>query len=73
MKFTVDRIEGDKVVLLLRNDERQQLVIPTEELPPGIHEGAILQATFTVDKEEEDAARDRVRKLINRLVEKGKA
>lgn len=72
MKFTVDRIEGDgKAVLLLRGDESQQLVVPLAALPGGVHEGAILSAELTVDREEEDAARDRVKKLIDHLVEKG--
>lgn len=72
LKFTVDRIEGDRAVLLLRGDERQQLVVPLADLPAGARESSILRAELSLDPGEEDAARERVKKLLGRLVEKGR-
>jgi hypothetical protein len=43
----VDRIEGDRTVLLCGKDGREKLTVPTRLLPTGTGEGAALDLAFT--------------------------
>lgn len=45
-KYTLDRFEGDLAVLLLRDDESIEKVIPMSKLGKKFHEGDILLVTF---------------------------
>ena len=69
MKVTVDRIENDKAVMLIRPDERDSFVIPIEYLPE-VKEGDILNIQFEKDEKEREEAEKRVGNLLNRLKNK---
>jgi hypothetical protein len=76
--YTLDRIEGDKAVLLLRSNEQEEKVVDKEKVMPS-KEGDILEETLSEDeevvsykvleKETEEAkkkANDLLRKLRNK-------
>ena len=69
MKATVDRFEEDQAVILLRDDERVQLVIPRALLPP-LEEGDILELTIERDEQATREAEDRALGILKRLKEK---
>ena len=69
MKVTVDRIENDKAVMLIRPDERENFVIPIQYLPE-VEEGDILNIHFEKDEEEREKAEKRVGDLLNKLKNK---
>jgi hypothetical protein len=55
-KVTLDRIEDDIAVLLVRDEEKIKINIPLFLLPPESREGDILDITIDKDmKETEDA------------------
>jgi hypothetical protein len=70
VKVTVDRLEGDMAVLLLRNDERIKFNLPINLLPEGVHEGDILDISITIDEGATDESKSRVSSLIERLKSK---
>lgn len=51
VKYTLDRFEGEKAVLLLREDEMVEKVIKREHLPEEAKEGDILDLLFNEDGE----------------------
>ncbi|ACL16893.1 DUF3006 domain-containing protein [Methanosphaerula palustris] len=69
MKATVDRFEEDQAVLLLRDDERVQLVIPRALLPP-LDEGDILEITIERNEPATREAEERALEILKRLKEK---
>lgn len=48
----VDRIEGDRAVLLCGEDGREKLTIPARLLPPGTREGAAFDLSLTAAPED---------------------
>ncbi len=70
MKATIDRIEDDIAVLLVRTDETIHLDIPMSLMPEGCQEGDILDIEITRDRESTEEARERVAKLIEKLKKK---
>lgn len=75
-KYTVDRFEGGMAVLLQRDDETIEKVVPKEALGPRIAEGDILHVTFNDNgevikseflKEETEEARQRSARLLKKL------
>jgi len=70
MKVTVDRFEGETAVLLVRSEEKQQILFP-RELLPGVEEGDIFEITATREIQETEEARERVSSLIEKLRQKG--
>lgn len=70
MKFlaTVDRIEGELAVLLVRPDESAQILWPICALPEGAVEGAILDISVQVTEAETEAAAERVQSLLDKLL-----
>jgi len=69
IKATVDRIEGEVAVLLLRDDETVKFNLPAVFLA-GIKEGDIVDITITKDIETTREARERVSALIEKLKKK---
>lgn len=69
MKATVDRFEEDLAVIVLRDDERVQLVIPRALLPP-LDEGDILEITIERDEPATREAEERAIGILKRLKEK---
>ena len=70
MKATLDRIEGEMAVLLVRNGESIRLNIPVALLPEGCKEGDILDISITRDEKETEESKARVSSMIERLKEK---
>lgn len=70
MKATLDRIEGSKAVLLIRDEERIKVDLPIELLPAGSKEGDILDITIQRDEKATGDARIRTSDLIERLKRK---
>lgn len=69
MKVTVDRFEGDIAVLLVRPEEKHQILMPRALLPAD-KEGDILEITVVRNEQETDLARERVSSLIEKLRKK---
>ena len=67
---TVDRIEGELAVLLLRGDARVTFNLPVVYLA-GINEGDIVTIAITKDDAATDEAKERVMSLIEKLKGKG--
>ncbi|MFB3766449.1 MAG: DUF3006 domain-containing protein [Methanotrichaceae archaeon] len=70
MKATLDRIEGEMAVILVRNDESTRLNIPVVMLPEGSQEGDILDISITRDEKETEDSKARVSSMIERLKKK---
>ena len=70
MKATIDRIENDWAVLLLREDESIEFELPVCMLPCGCNEGDILDINITRDVEATKEAEERVSGLIEKLQKK---
>jgi hypothetical protein len=68
--LTVDRIEEYKAVLLVRPDEERSILWPVADLPPDCKEGDILRVTVEVSQSETEAAGERVKSLLHRLLNK---
>ncbi|WP_053366533.1 DUF3006 domain-containing protein [Bacillus sp. FJAT-27245] len=75
-KFTVDRFEGNKAILLKRDDENIELILSKSMLPGSVVEGDILLITLKEDgrvskvehlKAETQKARIRALELLNKL------
>jgi hypothetical protein len=63
----VDRIEGDKAVLLTGENEEHTIVIPAEYLPEGAGSGSVLTIDLHCEPESTAQARNEVSDLIQRL------
>jgi hypothetical protein len=71
-KVTLDRIEEDIAVLLVRDEEIVKVNIPFTFLPVESREGDILDITIVRDVQENDAAKERVTRLLEKLQKKNK-
>ena len=71
MKAVVDRIEGDRAVLLF-GDEEIKVDFPLVLLPAGVNEGSIIQATFQLDHVSESQQREKISDLLEKLKDKNK-
>lgn len=78
-KYTLDRFEGEKAVLLYRGDESIELVTPKENLPQEAKEGDVLSLDVSIDgkvisaevlTEETENARVSAKNLLDRLRKK---
>ena len=67
---TIDRIEGELAVLLLRGDKKVKFNFPLVFLA-GIKEGDIVTIAITKDVVSTDEAKERVMSLIEKLKRKG--
>jgi hypothetical protein len=74
LRAEIDRIEdGEVAVLLVGDDGKTQVDVPVSLLPEGASDGDHLRITITLDKESRDAASARVKRLQDKLAEKGGA
>lgn len=71
--LTLDRIEEDTAVLLVRPDEERSIMWPVADLPSYCKEGDILSVSIEVSQSETEAARERVESLLTRLLSKTQA
>ena len=71
-KVTLDRIEENIAVLLVRDEETIKINIPLTLLPSGSKEGDILDIAITRDVQETEATKERVSTLLEKLKKKNK-
>jgi len=71
-KVTLDRIEENIAVLLVRDDEAIKIDIPLILLPSGSKEGDIMDITIIRDEKTTEAAKERVSALLEKLKSKNK-
>jgi len=69
-KATLDRIEEDIAVLLVRDEEKIKIKIPLFLLPAGSKEGDILDISITRNIQETEEAKQRVSNLLEKLKNK---
>lgn len=69
-KVTLDRIEEDIAVLLVRDEELVRINIPLFLLPAESREGDILDITILKDLKETEDAKERVSSLLEKLKKK---
>ena len=69
-KVSLDRVEEDIAVLLVRDDESIKIDIPLSLLPPNSKEGDILDINIDKDEKETEDAKERVSYLIEKLKNK---
>jgi len=72
VKVTVDRIEKDTAVLLIRPEENKKVDCPLAFLPEDTIEGDILDIEINRDEKTKENSKKRVENLINKLKNKGK-
>ena len=66
----IDRIENDKMAVLLIGDERKiQLDVPLALLPEGASDGDHLRITISLDRESRDASTSRVKRMQDKLAQ----
>ncbi len=61
----IDRIEGDKAVILVKGGG--EMYLPVGGLPAGAREGSVLRFSITIDREAEEERRKKVQDLQKRL------
>lgn len=66
-RASVDRIEGDRAVLLVGERGERQIVLPLDLLPPGTREGDVLQLGIETDPEGRRQLEDEIRRLMRDL------
>ena len=71
-KVTLDRIEENIAVLLVRDEEKIKINIPLCLLPSGSKEGDILDITIARDVQETEDAKERVSSLLEKLKKKNR-
>jgi hypothetical protein len=71
-KVTLDRIEENIAVLLVREEEDVKINIPIFLLPEGTREGEILDITISRNKKETEEAKKRVSTLLEKLKNKNR-
>lgn len=71
-KVTLDRIEDNIAVLLVRDEEARKIDIPLFLLPAGSREGDILDITISRNAQETEAAKERVTVLLEKLKNKNR-
>jgi hypothetical protein len=69
----IDRIEDDKMAVLLIDEGQTQLDLPLALLPDGASDGDHLRITISLDRESRAASADRVKKLQDKLSQAGGA
>ncbi|MDP2217416.1 MAG: DUF3006 domain-containing protein [Methanolobus sp.] len=69
-KASLDRVEGNIAVLLVRDEETIKVDIPLSLLPSGSKEGDILDISILKDVEDTADAKKRVSSLLEKLKNK---
>ena len=69
-KVSLDRVEGDIAVLLVRDEESIKVDFPVSLLPTGSKEGDIIEISISRDEKETEDAKKRVSSLIEKLKNK---
>jgi hypothetical protein len=66
-KVVIDRIEGDRAIVVLYEDDSVKFNLPVSFLPEGVKEGEHLRVSFSVDEESREAQKKRIADLLNDL------
>ena len=66
INLTIDRFEGDKVVL--KTDDNNTIVWPKNKLPENIHEGQVLVFSICDDKEAEKNGKQQAKDILNEIL-----
>lgn len=69
LQAVIDRIENDKAVILLGENE-SQLIWPLSNLPDGAGEGHILQIDIAIDEKATQQARLEAQSLLEEIIQK---
>lgn len=70
-KALVDRIEGESVVLLLGEEERQSIEFP-KEFVPDVNEGDVLSFRVRINFKKTKNMKDKVKEIIQKLKNKNR-
>ena len=70
VRLVVDRIVGDKAVLLFQPEEKEKLHWPMSLLPGETKESDILKIKIEIDREKTEKTKEEVRNLIDKLRKK---
>ncbi len=70
IEATLDRIENETAVLLVRPEETTKISIPISLLPEGSKEGDILSIDIKKDIQETERSKERVSSLLEKLKNK---
>ena len=70
IRVVVDRIEDKRLAVLEIEGVAGDFVWPLEFLPPGAHEGSILDFVIEADPQAEEEQRRRIRKLREELLKR---
>ncbi len=65
-EFTLDRIEGDKAVLLDENDEPFDL--PADLLPKDVKDGEVLVLTIATQQAETRRREQKAKEILNEIL-----
>ena len=66
LKFTIDRFEEDKAVLVDENG--QSIIWPGDKLPSNLHEGSALIFEINEEAEREKKDRQQAKDIINEII-----
>ena len=74
IRAEIDRIEDGKMaVLMVGDDGKTQVDVPVSLLPEGAADGDHLRITITLDRESREGSASRVKRLQDKLAQKGGA
>ena len=71
-KVTLDRIEEGTAVLLVRDEEKIRINVPSNLLPERSREGDILEISITRDVQDTEATKESVSNFLEKLQKKNK-
>lgn len=65
LELTIDRFEGDKVVLIFNGEK---IIWPKAKMPDNIYEGMILKFTIETQEENEKRKRKQASDILNEIL-----
>lgn len=72
VRVVIDRIEDNKLAVLEIEGWAGDFIWPVKFLPPGVHDGSILDFSIELNPGAEAAQREKIRKLQQELLERRK-
>ena len=70
VRVVIDRIEDRELAVLEIAGRAGDFLWPVDCLPPGVHDGSILEFTIEDNPEEENRQREKIRKLQEELLKR---
>ena len=65
-KFTLDRFESDKAVLI--SNDGESIIWPKNKLPGNLHDGSVLSFDIMEEKEREQKDKQTAKDIINEII-----